>query len=102
MSTGDTKRCYAIIVTYNGEEWIKDCLVSFLKSFLQPEILIIDNGSSDRTLEIIKSYDTVRLLENDENLGFGAANNLGLKLAFEEGAEYFFLVNQDVFIEENT
>ena len=102
MSSVDSKRCYAIIVTYNGEKWIKDCLTSLLKSSLQPEILIIDNGSSDSTLAIIKSYGTVRLLENDKNLGFGAANNMGLKLAFDEGAEYFFLVNQDVFIEENT
>jgi GT2 family glycosyltransferase len=47
-------------------------------------------------------YPAIRLIQSDINLGFGKANNIGIKLAYDEGADYFFLLNQDAWVESTT
>lgn len=97
--------CYTIIVTYNAtrNNWLQKCLDSLLKSTLKTEIIIVDNLSTDETVKVIKlKYPSVHLIENKENKGFGGANNQGLKYALESGGEYFFLLNQDAWVEPNT
>ena len=63
-----------IIISYNFEKWIRPCLDSLLHSTYQTEILVIDNGSKDRTIDLIKKdYPQVRIISNGNNLGFGQA-----------------------------
>ncbi len=94
------KNIYAIVVTYNGIEWIEKCLNSLVNSTLLPKIIVIDNGSTDSTITIIKqNFKTVNLIESKINLGFGQANNIGLKLAVENNCDYVFLLNQDAWLE---
>ena len=91
-----------IIVTYNGAKWLSKCLSSLNNSTLSSDIIIVDNSSKDETLEIIKSADGVtKLFAQSENLGFGKACNIGLKYAYGEGYEFFFLLNQDAYVETN-
>lgn len=93
----------AIIVTYNGQQWIEKCFGSLLRSSIPLKILAIDNGSTDGTKERLRTdYAGVTLIENNENLGFGRANNIGLKSALEEGFDYALLLNQDAWIEPDT
>jgi GT2 family glycosyltransferase len=97
------KNVYAIIVTYNGIEWIEKCLKSLTNSTLLPQIIVIDNGSTDGTKTFIKqNYKNVNLIELGVNLGFGQANNIGLKIAIENNCDYAFLLNQDAWVEEDT
>ena len=96
---------FVIIVTYNGtkNDWIKKSLQSLKNSITPVSIIVVDNGSIDNTVNYIKqNYEDVILLESDKNLGFGMANNLGLKKALELGGDYFFLLNQDACIQPNT
>lgn len=97
-------RVFAIIVTYNGMEWIEECIQSLLDSTLKTSIIVVDNNSCDNTVSFIKEKynEDVFLIESKENLGFGKGNNLGLSYALQNGADYFFLLNQDAFIEKNT
>lgn len=89
-----------IIVSYNFEPWLEKCLNSLLTSTVSSDIIVIDNNSSDRTVDIIKEkYPTVQLIANTTNLGFGAANNIGLQMCVEQEYEYAFLVNQDTWID---
>ncbi len=93
---------YTLVITYNGEQCISKCLQSLRDSTIQSHVLVIDNASSDNTVDLIRAkYPEVRLILQTENLGFGAANNIGLKLALEEGVDYVFLLNQDAFVNEN-
>lgn len=93
----------AIIVTYNGEKWIGTCLDCLLKSVLQPKIIIIDNASTDQTKTIIKErFPLLHLIENDKNIGFGQANNIGMEYALSQGAEFVFLLNQDAYLYPDT
>lgn len=92
-----------VIVTYNAMRWVERCLDSVRVSSVKADVMVIDNGSSDGTLECLKSdYPEVELLENQSNLGFGAANNIGLRCAVEQGYRYVYLLNQDAWLEKHT
>ena len=93
---------YTIIITYNGVKWIEKNIQALIDSSTKTKIIIIDNGSVDGTQEIVKSFKEVKFIQSEINLGFGKANNLGIKLALEQGADYVFLLNQDAWIEKNT
>ncbi len=96
-----SKKTATIIVTYNGEKWIGQCLKSLLNSSCGSDIFVIDNKSSDNTVSIIRDFP-VYLEISDSNFGFGYANNLILKKTLELGYDYFFLVNQDLYVEKET
>lgn len=92
-----------IVVTFNGLLWIDKCFDSLIKSSIPLQILAIDNASSDGTCEYIRQhFKNIELIETGYNLGFGKANNIGLKKALEENADYVFLLNQDAWIETDT
>ena len=92
-----------IIVSYNFERWIDRCLGSLRSSEHPVDTVVIDNASQDQTLRRIKKdYPEVRLIESKTNLGFGQANNIGMKMALEEGYTHVFLLNQDAWIDPNT
>lgn len=92
---------HSIVVTHNGEEWIRDCLESLQSASTKTEIVVIDNNSSDNTADIVKhACPDVRIIELDENVGFGRGSNVGMKNALDNGADYVFLLNQDAKIEK--
>lgn len=92
-----------IVVTYNALKWVKKCIRSVEKSSLPADLLLIDNGSTDGTLDLVrKEFPDTRILETGENLGFGAANNLGLRIALDEGYGFAYLLNQDAWLERDT
>jgi len=87
-----------IIVSYNFEQWIDRCLGSLRRSTSPISVIVVDNGSKDKTTQIIeKNYPEVHLIKTGANLGFGKANNIGIRYAMEQGADYFFLLNQDAW-----
>lgn len=80
---------------YNTERYIEESIWSILKqSFRDFELLIIDDGSSDRSLEIINSINDsrIRVVQNEINKGLPYTRNLGLKLA---RGEYFAIMDSD-------
>lgn len=87
---------YIIIVTYNGMHWLPKCLSSCGGN----HIIVVDNNSTDESVSYIKSnHPDIILLEQSQNLGFGAANNIGISHALNNGADYVFLLNQDAYIQ---
>ena len=92
-----------IIVSYNFEPWLERCLGSLRHSFYPVDTVVIDNGSTDQTIQRIrKDYPEIRLLPQNKNLGFGRANNIGMQIALTEGYDFVFLLNQDAWIGSNT
>lgn len=97
------KTVYAIVVAYNGLKWIEACLESLSKSNIPLNILVVDNGSTDGTVDLIREkFPDVEVVEVCHNIGFGKANNIGLKKVLAQGVDYAFLLNQDAFVEKNT
>src|SRR3982074_2092991 len=71
------------IVTYNSGRFIKRCLESALaQKYNGKEIIVIDNNSTDGTLDILEQFeDRCRIIYNDENVGFAAAQNQAIHLS---------------------
>lgn len=90
-----------IIVTFNGMRWIDRCIDSVRKSDVPADILVIDNGSTDGTVERLQKK-SVEVRSNSANIGFGAANNIGLLEVLEKGYSYAYLLNQDAWVEPDT
>lgn len=89
-----------IIVSWNNEHEIRDCLSSIIQFTPIPfKIIVIDNLSSDNTRDIIKNeFPQVKLIESSNNLGFARANNLGLKYV---DSTYVCFINPDVILTED-
>jgi GT2 family glycosyltransferase len=87
-----------IIISYDGIDYIGDCLSSVIKSLegAASEVIVVDNGSKDGTVELIKeTYSRVHIICNKSNLGFARAVNQGLEIA---QGQFVLLLNQDTKI----
>ncbi|MFY0687763.1 MAG: glycosyltransferase family 2 protein [Cyclobacteriaceae bacterium] len=93
-----------VLVTYNGSKWINKCLSSIRESTVQPHVLLIDNCSTDDTLNLVADFNDLSLetIKLDRNLGFGKANNVGLRKSVERGTDYIYLLNQDAYLKPDT
>lgn len=92
-----------VIVSYNFERWMETCLGSLRRSDVPVDVIVIDNNSSDNTVERLRrEYPEVRLKANKDNWGFGKANNWGFNVALKENYDYVFLLNQDAWVDTNT
>lgn len=89
-----------ISVSYNSEEFIEKFVKSVLK--FKPkssELIILDNGSSDNTVDLLKKFGgQIILIESSENLGFSKGNNRAAK---EATGEYLFFLNPDTEVSSN-
>ncbi len=93
-----------IIVSWNVRDYLVKCLSSvyteFKRSGLQGEIWVVDNASTDGTVNLLADlFPQVHLLANDHNPGFGAANNQGMHAAAACKPQYYFLLNPDTVLQ---
>jgi GT2 family glycosyltransferase len=97
-------KVYVIIVTYNGQQWYRRCFESLRALETAVNVVVVDNSPNEETADFVRTnYPEIHLIKTQNNLGFGGANNLGLKYAVQNGADYVFLLNQDAwFVEKNT
>ncbi len=88
------------IVTYNSGRFIKRCLDSVLaQKYPLKEIIVVDNASTDGTIDILEQFeDRCRVYYNDENVGFAAAQNQGIKLS---SGDWVLTLNPDVLLLPN-
>lgn len=101
--TSRSPRVLAVVVTYNAMQWADRCFGSLLASSPRPDVLAVDNGSTDGTCEhVAAAFPEVEVLRNTENQGFGAANNIGLRRALEGDYDFVYLMNQDAWVGEDT
>src|SRR5574344_2140153 len=99
----DNLEIYAVVVAYNGMQWYDKCFGSLQASSVPVHTIVIDNASGDNTVAYIKEqFPNVHIIESKTNLGFAKANNIGIKYAMDNNADYVFLLNQDAWIEEDT
>lgn len=91
---------FIIIVTYKGKQWYDRCFTSLRESTIPVQTIVVDNASNDGTVEYIReNYPEIHLIESKENLGFGRANNIGMRYALDHGCDFVFLLNQDAWVE---
>lgn len=91
-----------VIVSYNVRDYLENCLQSVSRALegIEGEVFVVDNHSDDDSVETVRAqYPWVRLIENQENMGFSRANNIAIR---EARGEYVLLLNPDTIVEEAT
>src|SRR3989338_3809676 len=103
MTTPHLPAITIVLVTWNGQRYIRHCLDAIMRQrFTDYLLLIIDNGSIDETVALIEQQalffgDKARLVKNKENRGFAAAHNQGILWS---DSDYILCLNQDVVLDE--
>ena len=92
-------KIFVIIVTYKGMRWYDKCFGSLRESTIPLQTVVVDNTPGDEDAEYIKThFPEVHIIKTNENLGFGRANNLGMRYALDNDCDYVFLLNQDTWL----
>ena len=94
----------SIILNTNRREDTLECLQSLKKSsYARHKVLVMDNSSTDGSLESIRSsYPDIRIIQLEQNLGYAGNNNVGIHAALEMGADWVFILNEDVVLDDDT
>ncbi len=89
-----------MIVNLNGEEFISSCVASVLEQEVETEIIVVDNGSTDNSIGLLSErFPRVRILQNEENLGFAGPANQGAEVA---KGEFILFLNNDARLTPTT
>jgi GT2 family glycosyltransferase len=96
----------AVIVNWNGKDEVLECLDSLTKlNYLNGRfnLTVVDNASADGSVGAIAAkYPDVKILRNDQNLGYVRAVNRGVRYCLAAGADYIWVLNNDVVVEKST
>jgi len=92
-----------IVLNFNGAAVLRKCLASLFKvRYPNLEIIVVDNNSEDGSLEDArKGFSRATYIKNEENIGFAAGNNVGIRFALDRLADYVLLLNNDTEVAEN-
>lgn len=89
-----------VILNWNGKKITEECLNSIKKqTFKNYEIILVDNASTDGSLEYLKKkFPKISLIQNKENYGYAKGNNIGIKKA---KGEWILILNNDIILDKN-
>lgn len=98
MQDATEKSVYIIVLNYKNLEDTIACLASLRKiTYNKYRIVVVDNDSRDGSYEYLKEQETdCCILQSGENRGYAAGNNIGIRYALEQGADYVCILNNDV------
>lgn len=87
---------YVVVPNLNAGEGLNKCLSSLGTQTLKPKIIVVDNASTDKSLELIRTaHPNVEVIQNGRNRGFAGGVNPGIKKALARGARYVATFNDD-------
>lgn len=89
-----------IVLNWNNAAATGSCLDS-LQAIAYPacEVVLVDNGSTDNSVPVLSAqYPSVTLLQTSANLGYAGGNNVGIRYAVERGAQFIFILNNDITV----
>lgn len=90
---------WIVVVNWNGADLLPSCLASLAAQSRPARVIVVDNGSTDASAQAVSAWPGVEWLPLGVNLGFAAANNVGLRRALRGGARWVGIVNTDVQLE---
>jgi len=96
-------KVFIIVINWNQQEDTVRCLKSLESlDYKNRDVVLIDNGSRDGSPDRIKEqFPRITLIKNKENIGFAAGNNVGIRHALSQGADYILLLNNDTIVDSS-
>lgn len=94
MKGSENNKVLAVIPNWNADELLTECLKALASQTVECDLFVVDNGSTDNSVDVIKKY-TEKYRLNDRNMGFTGGVNPGLEFAIKEGYDYVLLINND-------
>ena len=88
-----------IIVNYNAGEFLRSCVDSLLNCPLETEVIVVDNASTDHSLDALAGLPNVQIIKNATNVGFATACNVGIRVA---SAPFLLFLNPDCSFKPDT
>lgn len=102
------KKVFIVVLNWNRKDDTIRCLESLEKiqnPNIKIQIIVVDNGSTDGSIEEIKNQKpkikNLNIIENKKNLGFAAGNNTGIKYAMENGVDFVLILNNDTLVDKS-
>jgi GT2 family glycosyltransferase len=94
---------FIIILNWNRFTDTAECIESVLQiDYSNYVIVVVDNGSNDDSVKNIRDrFDPILVIENHENLGYAEGNNVGVRHALKNGADYVWLLNNDTVVDKH-
>ena len=95
------KSVFIVVLNYKNLADTVACLASLRKiTYNRYRIVVVDNDSQDGSYESLKEQETdCCIIQSGENRGYAAGNNIGIRYALEQGADYVCILNNDVEVE---
>lgn len=91
-----------VVLNWNGADDTLECLASLRRSTLPVYVVVVDNGSTDDSLDRIRASGLADdVVATGENLGYAEGNNVGLRRALDRGAEFVAVLNNDTVVERD-
>jgi GT2 family glycosyltransferase len=93
----------SVILNSNRRKDTLACLDSLKRnSYSNHRIIVLDNHSTDDSVKVIcETHPDVRIVELEKNLGYAGNNNVGIELAMEQGADWVFVLNEDIILDND-
>jgi hypothetical protein len=90
-----------VVLNWNGRSDTLECLNSLYRStYGNIDVIVVDNGSTDCSVSAVRqSFPHIKIVENNNNLGYAEGNNVGIRHAVERGADYVLVLNNDAVID---
>ncbi len=101
------QKVYIIVLNWNNPADTLGCMRSLEEIKIKDTdlfVVVVDNGSKDNSALLFKEYKTdkfnFKIIENGKNLGFAGGNNVGLRYAVDNGANYILVLNNDTIVDK--
>jgi GT2 family glycosyltransferase len=88
-----------VVVNWNGAALLPSCLRALARSCRPVRVIVVDNGSTDGSAEVVRSFPDAEWIGLEQNTGFAVASNVGFRRALDAGARWVGMVNPDVEVE---
>lgn len=87
-----------VVLNWNGLHFLKKTILPLLEfNYSNYEIIVVDNGSTDKSVKFLEKFKKIKIIKNKENLGYSKGKNIGIGLA---KGEYILSLDNDILIKD--